>query len=93
MADATVVAEKLPGDGEDGLLIAKWGRIPGNMAIWIGILSEMTEFALMFLVYFIAKAHYPEQFYEARNRSTRWPEPSIPWFCSPADPSILSGCC
>jgi len=38
------------------------GRIPGNMAIWVGILSEMTEFALMFVVYFIAKAHNPEPF-------------------------------
>lgn len=37
-------------------------RIPGNMAIWVGILSEMTEFALMFIVYFIAKVHNPEVF-------------------------------
>jgi cytochrome c oxidase subunit 3 len=28
----------------------------------VGILSEMTEFALMFVVYFIAKAHNPELF-------------------------------
>ncbi|NOR52230.1 MAG: cytochrome c oxidase subunit 3 family protein [Gammaproteobacteria bacterium] len=38
------------------------GRIPGNMAIWVAIFSEMTEFALMFVVYFIAKVHYPEEF-------------------------------
>lgn len=37
-------------------------RIPGNMAIWVGILSEMTEFAVMFVVYFITKAHNPEIF-------------------------------
>ncbi|MCU7934328.1 MAG: cytochrome c oxidase subunit 3 family protein [Candidatus Thiodiazotropha sp. (ex Dulcina madagascariensis)] len=37
-------------------------RIPGNMAIWVGILSEMTEFALMFIVYFIAKVHNPTFF-------------------------------
>ncbi|MEJ2591289.1 MAG: cytochrome c oxidase subunit 3 family protein [Candidatus Thiodiazotropha sp.] len=36
--------------------------IPGNMAIWVGILSEMTEFAIMFIVYFIAKVHNPEIF-------------------------------
>ena len=36
--------------------------IPGNMAIWVGIFSEMTEFAVMFIVYFIAKAHNPEIF-------------------------------
>ena len=38
------------------------GRIPGNMAIWVAIFSEMTEFALMFIIYFIAKVHYPETF-------------------------------
>jgi len=38
------------------------GRVPGNWAIWVGILSEMTEFALMFIVYFIAKVHNPEFF-------------------------------
>lgn len=32
------------------------------MAIWVGIFSEMTEFAMMFTIYFIAKAHYPEMF-------------------------------
>ncbi|MEW8070179.1 MAG: cytochrome c oxidase subunit 3 family protein [Candidatus Thiodiazotropha endolucinida] len=37
-------------------------HVPGNMAIWVGILSEMTEFALMFIVYFIAKVHNPEFF-------------------------------
>ncbi|PVV08047.1 MAG: cytochrome C oxidase subunit III [gamma proteobacterium symbiont of Ctena orbiculata] len=37
-------------------------HIPGNMAIWVGILSEMTEFALMFIVYFLAKVHNPEFF-------------------------------
>lgn len=38
------------------------GRIPGNKGIWAGILSEMTEFALLFGVYFIARAHFPEAF-------------------------------
>lgn len=37
-------------------------RLPGNKAIWVGILAELTEFAVMFLVYFIARAHYPELF-------------------------------
>lgn len=39
-------------------------RIPGNKAIWVGIFSEMSEFGLMFLVYFIAKVHYPDLFNE-----------------------------
>lgn len=38
--------------------------IPGNWAIWVGILAEMTEFALMFFVYFIARAHHPEAFHQ-----------------------------
>lgn len=37
-------------------------RIPGNPAIWVGIFSELTEFALFFIIYFIARAHYPEEF-------------------------------
>jgi len=44
------------------------GRIPGNLAIWVGILSEMSEFAMMFIVYFIAKVHHPELFYEGPTR-------------------------
>lgn len=37
-------------------------NIPGNKAIWVGILSEMTEFAVMFIAYFIVRAHNPEAF-------------------------------
>lgn len=37
-------------------------RLPGSGAIWVAILSEMTEFALMFIFFFLAKAHYPEVF-------------------------------
>ncbi|MCB1960914.1 MAG: cytochrome c oxidase subunit 3 family protein [Rhodocyclaceae bacterium] len=37
-------------------------RIPGNKGIWVGIYCELTEFALMFIVYFIARAHHPEAF-------------------------------
>ena len=43
-------------------------RIPGNLAIWVGILSEMSEFALMFIVYFIAKVHNPELFANGPGR-------------------------
>lgn len=37
-------------------------RLPGNRGIWVGIFSEMTEFALLFGVYFLAKVHHPEDF-------------------------------
>ncbi|MBS0553379.1 MAG: cytochrome c oxidase subunit 3 family protein, partial [Proteobacteria bacterium] len=30
--------------------------------MWVGIFCEVTEFALMFAVYFIARAHHPEVF-------------------------------
>ena len=43
-------------------------RIPGNKAIWVGIYAEMTEFALMFLVYFVARAHHPETFHLGPER-------------------------
>ncbi|WDE00709.1 cytochrome c oxidase subunit 3 family protein [Thalassomonas actiniarum] len=37
-------------------------RIPGNRAVWVGIFAELTEFAMFFIIYFIAKAHYPQEF-------------------------------
>lgn len=37
-------------------------RVPGNKAIWVGIFSEMSEFAMMFLIIFLAKVHNPEVF-------------------------------
>ena len=40
----------------------KTGNIPGNLAIWAAILAEMSEFAVMFVVYFMAKVHNPEVF-------------------------------
>ena len=38
------------------------GRIPGSKAMWVGIFCELTEFALLFAVYFVARAHHPEAF-------------------------------
>lgn len=37
-------------------------RTPGGIAVWILIYAELTEFALFFLVYLIARAHNPEIF-------------------------------
>jgi len=39
-------------------------NIPGSLAIWAAILAEMSEFAMMFVVYFLAKVHHPELFHE-----------------------------
>jgi|SaaInlV_120m_DNA_4_1040238.scaffolds.fasta_scaffold01729_10 cytochrome c oxidase subunit 3 len=38
------------------------GRIPGNRGMWAGILAEMTEFGLLFGVYFVARFYNPESF-------------------------------
>lgn len=50
------------------LLIESEGRIPGNKGIWVGIYCEMTEFALLFAVYFLARAHHPAEFAEGPLR-------------------------
>jgi cytochrome c oxidase subunit 3 len=39
-------------------------KIPGSLAIWAAILAEMSEFAIMFMVYFLGKVHNPEVFAE-----------------------------
>lgn len=43
-------------------------RIPGSKAVWVGIYAELTEFALMFLVYFVARVHHPEAFAAGAQR-------------------------
>jgi cytochrome c oxidase subunit 3 len=44
------------------------GKIPGSLAIWFAILAEMSEFAIMFIVYFLAKVHNPELFHDGPAR-------------------------
>ena len=44
------------------------GRIPGSKAMWVGIFCEITEFALLFAVFFIARAHHPEAFQAGPER-------------------------
>ncbi|MEN8213356.1 MAG: cytochrome c oxidase subunit 3 family protein [Pseudomonadota bacterium] len=46
----------------------KHSRVPGNRAIWVGIFAEFTEFALMFLVYFFARIHHPQDFHEGPQK-------------------------
>jgi len=48
--------------------LPKAGRIPGNGAVWVGIYAEMTEFALMFIICFAAKVHYPAAFSEGPSQ-------------------------
>lgn len=51
--------------------IGKTGRIPGNKGIWVGITCELVEFTVMFLIYFVARAHYPEAFHEGAARLSK----------------------
>ena len=37
--------------------------LPGNIAVWILIYAEFTEFGFFFLAFLIAKAHNPEIFF------------------------------
>ncbi len=42
--------------------VSSLGRIPGNAGIWVGIFCIWVEFLMLFVVYFVAKAHNPEAF-------------------------------
>ena len=53
---------------EPGQPVPAEGRIPGNKGIWAGILAEMTEFGLLFCVYFVARAHFQAAFADGPER-------------------------
>lgn len=46
-------------------------RIPGNKGIWVGITCEFVEFLVLFVVYFVARAHFPESFEQGSDRLSR----------------------
>lgn len=56
---------------DDGQATAS-GRIPGNRGIWVGITCVFVEFGVLFTVYFIARAHFPEAFREGAALLSRW---------------------
>ncbi|MBS1132601.1 MAG: putative denitrification protein NorE [Proteobacteria bacterium] len=47
------------------------GRIPGNKGIWVGICCEFVEFLVLFIVYFVARSHFPESFEQGADRLSR----------------------
>lgn len=47
------------------------GRVPGNKGIWVGITCEFVEFLVLFIVYFVARAHFPQAFDEGGERLSR----------------------
>lgn len=47
-------------------------RSPANIAVWILIWAEVTEFALFFLVFLVARSHNPELFAEGPTKLNTW---------------------
>ncbi len=47
------------------------GRIPGNRGIWVGITCVFVEFGVLFIVYFVARAHFPEMFHNGAELLSR----------------------
>jgi cytochrome c oxidase subunit 3 len=47
------------------------GRVPGNKGIWVGITCELVEFLVLFIVYFVARAHFPDAFAQGADRLSR----------------------
>lgn len=68
MNDTAVMIERTGPVGDAFSCVSRANGVPGNPAVWVGILAELTEFALMFLFLFIAKVHYPEAFSEGPGR-------------------------
>ena len=51
--------------------IVSKGRVPGNKGIWVGICCEFVEFIVLFVVYFVARAHFPDAFEHGADRLSR----------------------
>lgn len=48
--------------------VAEGRRIPGNKGIWVGITCELVEFLVLFAVYFVSRAHFPDAFHVGAQR-------------------------
>lgn len=46
-------------------------RVPGNNGIWVGITCEFVEFLVLFTVYFVARAHFPQAFEQGGEKLSR----------------------
>jgi cytochrome c oxidase subunit 3 len=68
MTAITIAAPEPP--GTPGVPVATW-RIPGNKGIWVGITCEFVEFLVLFVVYFVARAHFPDAFEQGAERLSR----------------------
>jgi cytochrome c oxidase subunit 3 len=68
MTAITVAAPEPP--GTPSAPATTW-HIPGNKGIWVGITCEFVEFLVLFVVYFIARAHFPDAFEQGAERLSR----------------------
>ena len=64
----TTLAIPAPASGQEG---RSTGRGPGDKGIWVGICCEFVEFLVLFVVYFVARAHFPDAFEEGAERLSR----------------------
>lgn len=49
---------------------SRW-RVPGSAGMWVGITCEFVEFAVLFCVYFVARAHFPDAFEQGAPRLSK----------------------
>jgi cytochrome c oxidase subunit 3 len=49
-------------------IATSWEKLPGNIAVWILIYAELTEFALFFIVFLVVRAHNQEIFLEGPSQ-------------------------
>ncbi|MFW2373910.1 MAG: cytochrome c oxidase subunit 3 family protein [Gammaproteobacteria bacterium] len=68
MNESAIITQKSQTVGDVFSCVSRANGVPGNPAVWVGILAELTEFAMMFLFLFIAKVNYPEVFAEGPGR-------------------------
>jgi len=64
---SAALPEYRAGDAERGMGRTS-GRVPGNAGIWVGITCEFVEFLVLFAVYFVARAHFPQAFEDGAPR-------------------------
>ena len=72
MSEAATVQPTRPAAAEPECPDRTAGRdtrcIPGHKGIWVGITCEFVEFAVLFIVYFVARLHFPDAFESGAGR-------------------------
>ena len=66
--DTELIPEDDPNPQQAVVLRKSDEPIPANMAVWILIGAELTEFALFFIIYLVVRSHNPEIFSQGPER-------------------------